>query len=616
MMKEGEEALLAAVDYIGGHDVQKPEDQLPGKATVDSEGYHTTGSDEGAASWIHELNSRFIDFNQTANLAWNLITSYYEGTAFWPHGLMHAFMPWANWYTVPATIWATAHYTQFTSIATPWYYAKVSSGSGYLAHGGSYVSLLCPSSGDWTLVIEKMPGPGTVGENATFTLGGGFFPPNASHSTAAVWSTLLSVGTQTAGPSKQFQRLYDADISTGTFTVPIQVGQIITVTTLVGAGSKGEYPPSSPPAAFPPTYSDDFNSCLPHQEAKFVTDFNGVFECEDSGDPAHGMVMRQMVPAAPIRWWADTRPHSVIGDVSWEDTTFSIDFRCTNNTVSGLEGSAMVGVRASLQGRDGPDGIHAEDELPGLWFAVSCGDSATPAPWQVTSSVKDVASKPVATGTLPFPLPTGTWHTLRITANGTQGSAWVDGTLAFSQNTTTISGLPLSGWAGFGTINFGDMTQFDNLAVASSSARCSAANGVGGAVALWPCNAASPAQHFTFVPLQGEGGWGSLALTSLPTLCMAVSPEMNQYGSNVVVLDACNTTQGEQLWALGEEGTVITKGVKGAEVCLDVAANVYSPGSQLDVFGCQSSGNQRWTFEGGLLSNGDPQGFFCAGSCK
>lgn len=325
--------------------------------------------------------------------------------------------------------------------------------------------------------------------------------------------------------------------------------------------------------------------------------------------------MKQKVAAAPIRWWADTRPHSVIGDVSWEDTTFSIDFRCTPNTVSGLEGSAMVGVRASLQGRDGPDGIHAEDELPGLWFAVSCG--ATPAPWQVAAAVKDIGThSTVATGTLPFPLPTGTWHTLTITANGTQGSAWVDGTLAFSKDTTTIPGLPLSGWAGFGTISFGDFTQFDNLAVTSSSARCSAANGVGGAVALWPCNAGSPAQHFTFTPVAGGGGFGSLSLTSYPTLCVAVSTEKNQYGSNVVELAFCNTTQGAQLWTLGEEGNVITKGVLGAEVCLDVTANVYSPGAQLDVYGCQNSGNQRWVFDKGLLSIGDPAGFFCAGSCK
>lgn len=74
-------ALLAAVDYVSGHNDQPPAlAQLKGaRPTVDSEGYHTTGSDAGAASWIRELNTRYIEFNQSANIAWNLVTAYYEG---------------------------------------------------------------------------------------------------------------------------------------------------------------------------------------------------------------------------------------------------------------------------------------------------------------------------------------------------------------------------------------------------------------------------------------------------------------------------------------------------------------------------------------------------------
>jgi hypothetical protein len=73
-------------------------------------------------------------------------------------------------------------------------------------------------------------------------------------------------------------------------------------------------------------------------QGRYVTDFNGVTVCEDSGDAAHGIVLRQVVPKAPIRWWADTRPHAVIGDPTWTDVDASIDFRCTN-----AGGSAMLG---------------------------------------------------------------------------------------------------------------------------------------------------------------------------------------------------------------------------------------------------------------------------------
>ena len=146
-------ALFAAVDFIGGHDVQAPADQRPGKPTYDTEGYHTTGSDAGAASWISELNSRFVLYNQSLNLAWNLVTSYYEGTAFWPHGLMHAVQPWAAWYVVPASIWATAHYTQFSAIG--WHYLRVGAGAGMLAQGGSYVTLFNNATADFSISEES-----------------------------------------------------------------------------------------------------------------------------------------------------------------------------------------------------------------------------------------------------------------------------------------------------------------------------------------------------------------------------------------------------------------------------------------------------------------------------
>ena len=245
--------LLAAVAYVSGHNDQPPAiAQLKGaRPTVDSEGFHTTGSDAGAAQWIRELNTRYIEFNQSANIAWNLITAYYEGTAFWPHGLMHAFQPWSSWYTAPATIWATAHYTQFTSTQDPWRYTTVGSGSGYLASGGSYVALMDEASGHWSLILEKMPGespprgPAVAAENATFTLAGRFA---AAWPTAALWSTLLGVAPgQASDPTAQFVRLGQVDLRSGSVTLPIAPGQILTLTTLLQAGNKGAHPPPPPP---------------------------------------------------------------------------------------------------------------------------------------------------------------------------------------------------------------------------------------------------------------------------------------------------------------------------------------------------------------------------------
>ena len=612
-------ALLAAVDYVSGHNDQPPAiAQLKGaRPTGDSEGYHTTGSDAGAASWIRELNTRYIEFNQSANIAWNLVTAYYEGTAFWPHGLMHAFQPWAGWYTVPASIWATAHYTQFTSLAQPWRYATVGEGggSGYLAAGGSYVALMDDASGHWSLVLEKMPGDGSASapvaaENATFALAGRFASPDRP--TAALWSTLLGVTPGLASdPAAQFVRVGEVDLRSGAVTLAIVPGQILTLTTLLGAGSKGSHAPPPPPAAFPNPYADDFDACPLFQQPKYLTDFNGVTECIDSGDPAHGIVLQQMLPAAPIRWWADTKPHSVIGDVSWEDAEVSLQARC-----AALPGSAMVGVRASLAGRDGPDGIHAEDELPGLWLHVQCGAYPN-ATWGLAASAAQAGVAPFASGVLPPPgLLPGAWFTLRLQAAGALGSAWVGGS-AVAARVPLPPAVPAAGWAALGALDWGHATQYDSLRLNASSARCSAAGGIGAPVAVQRCNAASPGQAFAW------GSAGSAGRTlRLPgaagdaPACLAVSPARNQYGSQTVVLAACNASRPEQQWALGGGGSLQTPGLQqGASVCLDVTADSYVAGQQLDVYGCQGSANQRWEFEGGLLSSGDPRGFFCAGAC-
>ena len=329
-----------------------------------------------------------------------------------------------------------------------------------------------------------------------------------------------------------------------------------------------------------------------------------------SSDPGRGTVLQQQLPAAPIRWWADTRPHSVIGDVAWEDSELTLDVRC-----SSLPGSAMVALRASLAGRDGPDGIHAEDELPGLWLSVQCGPGGQ---WGLAASAKSAGAAPFAGGALPAPLAPLTWHTLRLQANGSTCSAWVDGQ-------PLAAGLPLppevpsAGWAGLGALDFGQATQYDRLSLAATSAACSAAAGAGAPVALQRCNAQSPGQAWLAVPVAGGGKAVTLALPGAPgpaAACLAVLPQLNRYGSNGVGLAPCNASRPEQQWVVGQDGSIATQGLHAAPVCLDVTANVYTPGSQLDVYGCQGTSNQRWTFQGGLLGNGDPKGFFCAGACK
>jgi len=640
--------LFAAIDFISGHDAMPASARAPGKPLYDTEGFHTVGSDAGAAQWIHEISSRYVEYGQTMNIAWNLVASYYEGTAFWPHGLLHAWQPWSGWYTVPASIWATAHYTQFTNTRTYFYTLvdPVTGGSGTLDSGGTYVSLMDNSTGDFTLIIEKQP-PGSS-ERATFSLGGRF----AEAKRLSVWSTRLGVGGALASPSEQFLHLPFLDVVGGSFSLDVDVGHILTVTTLLSAGHKGSFsatphPPVSsttttttttlntpPPSAFPALYTDSFDDCPVNAQARYVTDLNGVTQCEESGDPAHGIVMRQVVPKAPIRWWADTRPHAVLGDPTWRDVEVSIDFRCTN-----AGGSAMLGVRGSIQSEtfitDGPQGIHAEDDLPGLWFSLTCATAAAGSQgghWALWPSVKDVggagaaAAAPLAKGVYGAGVPVGTWHTLTLTANGTLITGLIDAQRVFNVDVAQ-AGTPREGFVGFGTMAFGDFTQFDNVRVRATSARCSAAVERGGSpVAVWPCNSASPAQKWLLPPTPSPPSanpWAPIPLAHNTSLCLTVATSKNKYGSYELVVDACvSPPPPAQLFSLNSSNNTLTTlggggGAGGGSiVCVDVTANDYSVGNPLDVYPCQPTPNQQWrVLEGGMLSSGDPAEFYCAGAC-
>jgi hypothetical protein len=133
-----------------------------------------------------------VNGNMTATISWNLIASYYHGLPWYGTALMTAAEPWSGSYddVNVGMMWATAHTTHFTRpgwnvrgddvslSCVPAYatylcvcvtayvhqYLSVGSGSGLLAHGGSFVTLVGPSfnakdssvATELTIVIEKM----------------------------------------------------------------------------------------------------------------------------------------------------------------------------------------------------------------------------------------------------------------------------------------------------------------------------------------------------------------------------------------------------------------------------------------------------------------------------
>ena len=54
--------------------------------------------------------------NITATIAWSLIWSVYPGWPYYGNGLMYAYEPWSNYYTVNGPIWTSAHTCQFIEV--------------------------------------------------------------------------------------------------------------------------------------------------------------------------------------------------------------------------------------------------------------------------------------------------------------------------------------------------------------------------------------------------------------------------------------------------------------------------------------------------------------------
>jgi hypothetical protein len=172
-------------------------------------------------------------------------------------------------------------------------------GSGELDGGGTYVSLVDPTTGDLTIVIETGGstlgafcngncnghcnyGPATAPQNATFTIA-----PDTGHlavpSTVVMWRTRL--GPYTSNTSAWFERVGELSVSPdGAVDVLLEPDTVVTLTT-THLGNKGavSIPPSAP---FPTPYSCDFDDVTPPHQAPLWSDMEGGFEVAvDSRNP-------------------------------------------------------------------------------------------------------------------------------------------------------------------------------------------------------------------------------------------------------------------------------------------------------------------------------------------
>ena len=597
--------LAKSVHAIGAHypgTYSSSEAERTGKPLWASEDDSTYDNNVGAECWARVINQNYVNGNMTASINWNLISGYMKGTNWYRAGLMNAMQPWNGAYgsinadgswTAGPMIWATAHTTQFSESGS-WSYLLTSpsnGGSGKLELGGSYVTLKNFAMGDFSIVVEKMsrdhsscvrpglPGYATANELATFKLGGALA---TGVSSLNVWMTHWAYypGDQT----QEFVKLAPVAVGTdGTFVLNITVDSLYTVTTLT-TGNKGTFGVPPVPTLFPAAHTDNFEACTISSEAAYFTDQNGVWECVPSNDPAHGVVMRQMVPLKPVTWGGDIRPHSLIGHRDGFDTSLVADFY-----IEEPGASVMLGVR--MQGTDDSQGI--------LW-AVD-----TTSTWGVWNSISSVGGAPIASGTSPVAITAGAWHTYRIDVNGSLLNVWVDGQPAVAA--FNVSGMTNSGHGLIGTKEYGHYTQMDNFQLFTRYHACGATPLVAGApVGVVDCSAelgpvAGSQWVFTAVP-NGRSN-STIALRSQPTLCLAATSGTQ---GAMLVLAACNAGDPNQLFAWSFDGvspdnersaSVFLAGSNNPKLCIDIVGQTPDIGAQMDVWECNNGGNQNFFFD-------------------
>eukprot|EP01052_Picozoa_sp_SAG31_P041451 SAG31_NODE_6287_length_2083_cov_2.419859_2_plen_303_part_01 len=278
----------------------------------------------------------------TMTSSWHLIGAFYPGIAYWNQGMLTAVEPWSGSYHVNPQVYTTAHFSQFTTIGDR--YLPHGNGTGKLASGGSYVSLV-DGKGGLTIVIQKASHENsrcirpalqpyfTADEDVAIILASGL----AHIKSLAYWVSHFPLnGTK----PQVFEHMPDVAVVNGQVKLRVLKDSVVTLSNKGGAAHKGQSPPSPPSSPFPLPYHDDFSGYHAPAEAKFFSDFSGAWE-------VHSSKMVQMTPRAPIGWMRDLYPISVIGSIQLEDVSASVDlsFSLADEAEFGC-----LGVRVSNRG--------------------------------------------------------------------------------------------------------------------------------------------------------------------------------------------------------------------------------------------------------------------------
>jgi hypothetical protein len=539
-------------------------DTCPGNATATGTGKPLWASENGSQDYnggapalIRSVVRGYTDAGLTAYINWPVVAAIYPDLPYDTDGLIWANQPWSGWYSVGASLWATAQVTQFT--APGWQF--LNSGSGYLGGSepnGSYVSLKSTDGSDYSTIIETTTA--SAAQTVTVNVSGGL-----SAGTVHVWASNLSGG----GPYMVHQS--DITPSSGSYTLTVQPGYVYTLTTTTGQGAGTASSPAQ--AGFPLPYTDNFDGDAIDQQPPQESQMQGAFEVESCAGGRSGRCLQQQAAQQPIEWDGNSNPYAIGGNLSWANYTVSADVLLQQ------AGAAQLIGRAGWQHSFGPAGIndyYLQVSNTGAWSIVRNNTS---------DSLTTLASGTVAA------LGTGTWHHLALTLNGSTISAAIDGVTVGSATDSTYS----SGMFGLG-VNGYQTDQFDNLSVTAVGAAapagavtagdhmssCMDVNGGsstnGTKVQMYTCNG-SAAQRWTLA---------TNGTVQINGSCLDITGASKANGA-LIEEWTCNGGANQQWVAVN--GTLLNP-VSGK--CLDDPGFNTANGTQLDLWTCNGGSNQQW----------------------
>ena len=433
-------------------------------------------------------------------------TPYGHGPS-WHFGLLQATSPATGNYYASVATWAVAAVTQFVPSDGSWRLLPAGSGTGALALGGYYASFWSPSTDDFAIVAQKFYdmagwGPRTVtSESATFTLEGQLL---GKASQVAVYRSCFS----TYKDDSQWVLLQMVGVvpvagGGASFTVDLQAGCLYSITS-AGAETTRPWlgcedsdcestPPPPGPAGDQALSFADADSCpTPLGPGRLMIDVSGSFECVV--DDALGPCLRQAAQGRPAGPLADTRPHSLTGDLETQDAMVSVDMA----VASGQQGLLGARVRPAFGALAGAEAMNVAS---GLWLVLAPRPGALA--WSIVRALDDASfGAPVRSGALATAGDlSGDWFTARLQLRGARavGSVVIRGSasLLFNIDLAGADFVNGEGFVGIGSGAFvAGAASFRNLVVSGTTTTCAAVPTQGSPVTVETCDDGSAGQVF------------------------------------------------------------------------------------------------------------------------